>query len=152
MKRISIIVGRIFYWLSWPAAILYVYGSKRTRLLLMSGDKVLVMKGWINNGQWGIPGGGLHKSEDPVIGLIRELREETGLTIDPKAIKFLGAKPFKDKGFNFECHYFYCELSQKLPAKPHLEVREVTWMNLVDLNEHNATPDVLTAIALVRGA
>lgn len=33
-------------------------------------------------GQWFLPGGGLDHGEDPVAGLHRELREETGLAID----------------------------------------------------------------------
>ncbi len=30
-------------------------------------------------GRWTLPGGGLHFGEDPAIGVLRELREETGL-------------------------------------------------------------------------
>lgn len=39
-------------------------------------------------GRWDVPGGFLEEGEDPVDGLRRELREETGLEIEP--VEFLG--------------------------------------------------------------
>ncbi len=39
-------------------------------------------------GFWGIPGGFLDEGEDPLDGLRRELREETGLEVEPQ--RFLG--------------------------------------------------------------
>ena len=39
-------------------------------------------------GRWDIPGGFLHEGEDALAGLRREVREETGLEIEP--IDFLG--------------------------------------------------------------
>ena len=37
-------------------------------------------------GQWTIPGGGLDFGEDPVAGMIREVREETGLDVECRGI------------------------------------------------------------------
>ncbi|HYX11177.1 MAG TPA: NUDIX hydrolase, partial [Candidatus Acidoferrum sp.] len=39
-------------------------------------------------GRWDIPGGFLEEGEDPVAGLRRELKEETGLDVEPQ--RFLG--------------------------------------------------------------
>jgi ADP-ribose pyrophosphatase YjhB (NUDIX family) len=39
-------------------------------------------------GLWDLPGGFVHEDEHPVDGLLREVREETGLEIEP--IEFLG--------------------------------------------------------------
>jgi 8-oxo-dGTP diphosphatase len=39
-------------------------------------------------GRWDIPGGFLEEGEDPVAGLRRELKEETGLDVEPE--RFLG--------------------------------------------------------------
>jgi len=45
----------------------------------------LVLSGWLNTGEWGLPGGGLHKNEPTVDGLLREVREETGLDVEVSA-------------------------------------------------------------------
>lgn len=41
------------------------------------GDVLLLR---LKNGDWGLPGGHLHKNEDWFAGLQREIREETGIT------------------------------------------------------------------------
>lgn len=48
-------------------------------------------------GKWDLPGGFLHEGEDAVPGLRREVREETGLEIEPVA--FLGTwnEPYWDR-------------------------------------------------------
>ena len=43
----------------------------------------------LNDMGWDLPGGHIHKGESTKTGLIREVREETGLTIkDPKQLQF----------------------------------------------------------------
>lgn len=46
-----------------------------------SGDVLLVRRR--DNGAWQIPGGLLEPEEDPQVGLVREIEEETGLVISP---------------------------------------------------------------------
>lgn len=41
------------------------------------------------------PGGGLEKGEDPIVGLRREVQEETGLTLEAGGIARLGAIEFE---------------------------------------------------------
>jgi 8-oxo-dGTP pyrophosphatase MutT (NUDIX family) len=51
-----------------------------------NGDRVLLVRAapyLTVAGQWFLPGGGLDHGEDPVDGLRREFREETGLDITP---------------------------------------------------------------------
>jgi len=53
---------------------------------------------------WNLPGGGLEKGESPWQGVIREVKEETGL--DVKVLRLIGiySKPEKDDiVFSFEC-------------------------------------------------
>ena len=52
---------------------------KKNKLLIVKRAKDDVQKPDI----WEIPGGRLNQGEDPFIGLIREIREETGLYIKP---------------------------------------------------------------------
>jgi 8-oxo-dGTP diphosphatase len=38
-----------------------------------------IVPGGVDAGRWTLPGGGLHWGEDPAVGVLRELAEETGL-------------------------------------------------------------------------
>ncbi|MCW2674298.1 MAG: hydrolase [Frankiales bacterium] len=60
-------------------------------LLLDARDRVLLFQGrdpvHAHRGQWWFtPGGGLDAGETPAQGAARELREETGLVVDPAAL------------------------------------------------------------------
>jgi len=52
----------------------YAWTERDDALLL-----VRIAPGELGAGRWTLPGGGLAFGEDPAIGVIRELREETGL-------------------------------------------------------------------------
>jgi len=149
MKRLLRPVGIVIYWLSWPFLVLYIRDSQRTRLLLNSGDRILVVKGLISDGRWGLPGGGLHRGEEPVIGLLRELREETGLVLEPGSIKSLGIRPYSHNGFRFQCHYFSASLPDTVAVHPRLEVIETRWLNKRELNDKNSSPDFSIIMALL---
>jgi ADP-ribose pyrophosphatase YjhB (NUDIX family) len=66
--------------------------SKPTACALVVDDdgRVLLARraGSVFHGYWDLPGGFLHEGEHPLEGLRRELREETGLEIEPDT--FLG--------------------------------------------------------------
>jgi mutator protein MutT len=67
---------------------------------------------------WNLPGGGLEKGETPWQGIIREVKEETGLNIE--VIKLIGvySKPNKDEiVFSFECNIIDGELILNEEAK-----------------------------------
>jgi ADP-ribose pyrophosphatase YjhB (NUDIX family) len=59
-------------------------------LLVDGGGRILLARRAIepDRGKWDLPGGFLEAGEHPVVGLQRELREETGLDVEP--VRFLG--------------------------------------------------------------
>ena len=58
------------------------------KAFIVKGNKLFVVKRAKDDvqkpGIWEIPGGRLELGEDPVLGLMREIREETGMYIDVK--------------------------------------------------------------------
>ena len=45
------------------------------------------------NGEWGLPGGGVKKGESLKDGAVRELREETGIRVNPKQLQKIQERP-----------------------------------------------------------
>ena len=53
---------------------------------------------------WNLPGGGLEKNESPWEGVVREVKEETGLDVEVKKLIGVYSKAEKDEiVFSFEC-------------------------------------------------
>ena len=135
------------FWATLPAIIVYLGRSERTRLLLVCGEKVVVVKGWLGSGKWVLPGGGLHKGEEPLRGVLRETAEETGIRLTSAQVKPLFTEPYRHIGVHFICHYFVAELPAAAPLKAQfLEIVDLAWVDRAQLSTQNANPDVLHAL------
>ena len=87
------------------------------------------------------PGGGIEKGEDPVEAMIRETREESGLTVKPETVREYGyvhriQRSDKDETECFiqDNYYYLCEAEDRA-AGQHLdeyEARETYTLEFVD--------------------
>jgi 8-oxo-dGTP pyrophosphatase MutT (NUDIX family) len=143
-------LGRILYWGVWPVSWIYLRRSRRTRLLLMCGDQLLVVNNWLGTGKWSLPGGGLHKGEKPAIGLIRETFEETGIRLDEKTVLPLAVEEFRIHGFAYESHYYAAEIKNKpkVASQP-FEITDINWIKRAEVSSHTCGGDVLRALELL---
>jgi 8-oxo-dGTP pyrophosphatase MutT (NUDIX family) len=134
----------------WPGLYVYLPHTKRTRILVNSNELVLVTKGWLSNGKWSLPGGGLHKGEPSPVGALRELREETGVALDANALRFVGAYQGKRSGlslrFPYDLYRVSLSSSVELHAQP-IEILAAAWIPRTSLSRANASPDVMNALA-----
>lgn len=61
-------------------------------LCIREDDAILLVRvapGYPAAGSWTLPGGGLHFGEDPAVGVLRELTEETGLEGEVRSLAFV---------------------------------------------------------------
>lgn len=151
MKRTAwLLMGRAAFWLAWPALWLYLKFGARTRLLLIHQDSILVVRGWMSDGTWQLPGGGLHTGESKAKGLLREVREETGLQLEHKDVKLLATERYSSKGLGFLCHYYVAHIDRPLhPQTKGYEIAEATWLQRSDITARTCGADVLRAITLM---
>lgn len=139
----------ILYWASWPLNYVYVKGTQRTRVLLCADNKILLVKGIHSDGKWSLPGGGLHKDEQPEYGATRELMEETGIAIGIEKLQFMAAHQHHEHKLHYTGLYYLAELSQPLPAMPKLpEIVRAKWIAEADLTQYKLGPDVVRALSL----
>jgi 8-oxo-dGTP pyrophosphatase MutT (NUDIX family) len=151
MRRLWQKVGVVLFWLGWPALALFLNGTERTRILITCHGRVVVVKGWLGNGKWNLPGGGLHKGEEPLAGLLREVAEEIGLVLLPERVRLLAVRPARSSGFRFRCHYYTVELDEQAPLRPRrFEITEVRWLDIAELQTENAAEVARVADSLLR--
>lgn len=102
-------------------------------MLLVCGDEFLVLRGWLGSGEWGLPGGGLHRGEYSAVGLIREVEEETGLIIRPEQLKYAFEGLYKNRGMRFR-YYSYVAVFDNKPSlkRQPREIAEIAWQNIYE--------------------
>jgi len=153
IRKIAEITGKMVFILSWPVLYLYLSSSKRTRVMVVVDNEVLVVRGWIGDGGWSLPGGGLHRNETPEISAVRELKEETGIEVNETELQLIiDDQPVRRHGMSFRIFAYVIILKSK-PAlsRQKLEISELTWLNVNEL-EQIAKDHNYTDVASVLGA
>jgi len=107
----------------------------RTRVYLQNKNEVLLVKGWLNDGNWGLPGGGLDNNEKIKDCAIREVREELGLNIPKSDLVHLKTlSPTKKYPFTKEVFKACLEDKPRLDLQ-RLEIRTAQWFKIDEMPE-----------------
>jgi 8-oxo-dGTP pyrophosphatase MutT (NUDIX family) len=152
VKKILGAVGIMAFWASWPISFIYLRLHERTRVLLITGEQVLLVRTWHGPGSWSLPGGGMHKNETKEQAAVRELMEEVGIGLGIEQLKPLGTKKHHEYKLSFTCHYFVAVLPESIQAYPSLpEILDARWVFRKDLAGYKLGPDAEYAL-LAQGA
>jgi ADP-ribose pyrophosphatase YjhB (NUDIX family) len=149
MKRLSQLIGVIVFWLSWPLSWVYLRGSTRTRLIIYTDSHVLLLKNRFNprTHRWNLPGGGLYKGEDAAAGAVRELTQETGLSLEAKDFLELYKDTSRQYGLSFKYICLTAKVSKTEPLHRQLaEVSEAAWIPIKNLSQTPLAPDANDAV------
>jgi len=140
-------VGRLIHFLGLPIIKYLLNGSARTRVLVIYGTKVLVVKTWIGSGRWGMPGGGIHKAESKIDSAIREVYEEVGIKLRPSDLEYVSQRRQNDDGVNVDISLFITRIENKKPIKRQiLEIVDAQWLEFIEINPANSSPDLFEAV------
>ncbi len=138
--KLKTTVGRLIFYAGWP--LIYVvlrFGSPRTRIFVVVGNEVLLIKNLIGDNRWTLPGGGLRWRESPAHGAARELREELGLIIADAKLQLLAPEVVRlcHGGFQLRGWPLIVTLSTKPELKTRItEIAETTWVDISRLAQH----------------
>ncbi len=146
---LKIHIGPIVFWLAWPVSWWFMHGTQRSRVVILFGDTILLQRGTLSTGEWGLPGGGLHKGEDAAIGACREVYEELGIILSADELRPLCVEPTENNGIRYQAHYFLVTLSSEPKMLPSLEVAENIWMPLQDIMTSNTDASTRRAAQLI---
>lgn len=142
---------RIVYLITRPLSGLFLHNSHRVRVLITSGEEVLLQRSSFGHQLWSLPGGGIKRSEGIEHAAVREVQEEVGLTLKPGQIvqlpEYSQPAPLQWPAPRLQfCSVKLTKKPQVRIARP-LEVLEVGWFPLNDLPE-NLSETVETALRL----
>lgn len=103
--------------------------------IVIDKDKVLILKRGKKSsgaGTWNFPGGSVEEGESTEEGAIRELKEETGLTIESKDLDYLGT--LENKYLKI---HFYITNTFSGSVEINQESDEYRWVDLEELKDYN---------------
>ncbi|HEY7295663.1 MAG TPA: NUDIX domain-containing protein [Dehalococcoidia bacterium] len=102
-------------------------------LLLVRGDRAVLLQHRDDNpeidhpGLWAIPGGAIEPNEKPLDAAVREIEEETGYRIEPRALTLITARTDASNGVPVLRHYFWAAYDGRQPVLC-LEGQEMRWV------------------------
>jgi 8-oxo-dGTP diphosphatase len=91
-------------------------------------------------GQWSLPGGGLEVGESLTAGVVREVSEETGLTVEPLELIELLDRIHRD-GERVRYHYVIADYLCRVVGgelKAASDADAVRWVERAEWNSHSA--------------
>lgn len=124
-----------------------VYEKYSVRAIIMQDGRLAMQCS--RDGEYKIPGGGQEDGEDFAGALIREVREETGLSVIPDAIVELGEiielrRDIFDSTKKYVCHslFYYCKVTGeqeplKLTVSEEAKGYELKWVTPQEIYERN---------------
>jgi len=108
--------------------------------LAFRGDSVLLVQHNRSTKPWSMPGGYIEQEEDLVLGLKREVREESGVDVDPVGV--IAIRNLVKETRNELYIIFLCDVDdEQIPQSHDLdEIVDAKFVPFEDLPEWNITP------------
>lgn len=135
----------------YPSAPLVAVGA----IIVDAGRVLLVRRGAQPlKGEWSLPGGALEVGETLSAGLIREVREETGLAVEPVELVELLDRIYRE-GERVRYHYVIADYLCRVTGgvlRAATDADEVRWAERAEWNSHGALHiDPITARVIDQG-
>ena len=85
-------LGRLVYWLLLPYRLTWLATTNRVGVVLTNqAGEIFLVKNWMGDGTWRLPGGGVKRGESSEVAASRELVEEIGVACQPASLSYLGS-------------------------------------------------------------
>lgn len=138
MRKLITAIGVAAYFMAWPLLFIFLRSTHRSRVIVVAENQILLTMDWLGNRTWTIPGGGRRRHELASNAAVREVKEETGLDLNPKSLRqVLFNYPVSQIGLSFYVDCFVCQLPKLLePHANRWEILKVGWFPIDQLDNH----------------
>ena len=119
--------------------------------VIVNDDQVLVVRRTNPplQGEWSIPGGLVDTGETTKEAVVREIREETNLTIEPVELVEVFERILRDADSRVQYHFvvtdYLCRLLSGEP-RPGTDVSDMRWARVEELQVLGITPETTAVI------
>jgi len=121
--------------------------TRRVRVVIIRGDKILLVKNWFGPGKWQLPGGGVKFGESVYDASIRELQEELGVTVSSVKELHEGFILHRQFGLLMRYHFVTAKINEpKKKFEVSKELRTAKWVPVNDIR--GASPEVARGLRL----
>ena len=130
-----------------PGIRLVLANTHRTRVFIVHNGQYLLVRHWLGDGAWMLPGGGCHIGEMPLTAARREIKEELGLSFNQDQLQAAGSHTDRDNGFCFTYDLFVIELTDKpILHLQTIEILAAQWFSLNEPSPSSVSPEVVVAL------
>lgn len=124
-QKLSTLLGRALYWLAWPYLAIYLGFKPQARAVVRSKGQVLLVKTWLGDGKWGLPGGAVLPDELAMQAAQRTVLIQTGLQLGQVAP--VAAEEYHENGLTLQLQYVVSDMDNPQPSRPVEGVTAASW-------------------------
>lgn len=114
-QKLSLLAGRVLYWLAWPGLAIYLGFKPQARAVVRSKGQVLLVKTWLGDGKWGLPGGTVLPDELAMQAAVRTTMVQTGLQLGP--VVPLAAEEYHENGLTLQLQFVVSDMDSPQPPR-----------------------------------
>ena len=130
MRSIRRILGNVIFIIIYPGLYFILSNSHRTRVIISVNEEVLFVNNWLADNKLSLPGGGIKTGEASVDGAVREVFEETGISLlaDDLKVVVINLK-VKETGIRYLVDCYSITLPKTVSTTSnHLEILQSVWV------------------------
>ena len=123
-------IGRFLFIVALPIIRIIIKRTQRAYVAIIYNGNLLIVKNWLARNTWRLPGGGVQRNESPQECIVREAKEELGISLDINKVILLheGVNTTDRLGFVYAHYYYICESEPQLKTN-RFEINTHMWTN-----------------------
>lgn len=152
MTKLYSLMGQLMYFILLPFIRLAIKSTNRAYVLIInSNNEILMVKNWLSDGKWSLPGGGIHNNETPETAIVREVKEEVGLNLSKSNLIFVSKGKWQtyDLGYTYQIYKILYKDTKQINLRK-LEMVDYSWVSNDHLQKIETAQEIKEALKVYK--